>query len=47
MASFISSEFNCDVTKEDIDLYYAEQSEEDYSVESNKIKYYGSTIRDD
>ena len=47
LASFISKEFNCIVTKRDIDLYYADLSEEDLSVESRKIQYYGSIICND
>jgi hypothetical protein len=47
IANFISQEFNCIVTKQDVDLFFAKKSEEDFSVESRKIQYYGSTICND
>jgi hypothetical protein len=39
IASFISNEFNCNITKDDIAF-----CEEDFEVESKKMQYYGSFI---
>jgi hypothetical protein len=47
IAAFLTLEFNCIVSREDIDLFKASQYQDDFEVESKKVQYYGSFICND
>ena len=47
IAAFLTLEFNCFVSREDIDLFRLSQYQDNCEVESKKMEYYGSFICDD
>lgn len=47
IAAFLTIEFNCIVSREDVNLIKASLYQDDFEVESKKIQYYGSIICND
>jgi hypothetical protein len=48
IAAFLTLEFNCTVSREDVDLAKASRHQDDNcEIESKKVQYYGSVICDD